>query len=69
MKQNVSKTKSNWRFQKYVKTCLKNKKLAWPFLSNLNFACKDGRHHSNMQTLLSFGCKPYHYQLLQRALS
>ena len=26
MKQNVSETGSNWRFQKNVKTCLQNKK-------------------------------------------
>ena len=26
MKQNVSETESNWRFQKNVKTCLQNKK-------------------------------------------
>ena len=27
MKPNVSKTESNWHFQKIVKTCLQNKKL------------------------------------------
>ena len=49
MKQNVSKTGSNRRFRKNVKTCLQNKKVyllipafkAWPFSSDFNFASKD----------------------------
>ena len=50
MKQNVSKTGSNRRFRKNVKTCLQNKKVylipafkAWPFSSDFNFASKDDR--------------------------
>ena len=50
MKQNVSETGSNWRFQKNVKTCLQNKKSylmppgfkAWSFSSDFNFVCKNG---------------------------
>ena len=39
MKQNVSETDSNWRFQKNVKTCLQNKK--W----YLKLPSRHGRFH------------------------
>ena len=47
MKQNVSETESNQRFQKNVKTCLQNKKVylmppsRWPFSSDFNSASQD----------------------------
>ena len=71
MKQNISETESNWRFQKNVKTCLQNKK------SYLIPPSRDGYFHrililpvkmvesyrSNMQIQLSIGCKHCYYQL------
>ena len=50
MKRNISKTGRNQSFRKNVKTCLQNKKTlsdvafkTWPFSSDFNFACNDGR--------------------------
>ena len=45
---------------------------AWPFSSDFNFACKDGRVTTAIckyhMVALSIDCKPYHYQWLQKAL-
>ena len=71
MKQNVSETESNRRFRKNVKTCLQNKESKHGhFRPVLILPVKMLElPQQRATTTVHYGCKHYHYQLLQKSPS